>query len=518
MHNNYYFLRQLSAELGRSLRGFTVVSCFSQNKDELIIELNNRKQSFFIKSTLQPDLQCLSFPDTFHRARKNSIDLFPEIILQPVRGTRQFDNERSFALLLGDQYCLVFKMHGRQSNILLFIDNKIHAVFRNNFPADLTVELDSLDKTINWTVAAFRAHQYDLKLHYVTFGAPVWTYLEHLGFEKMDLDKRWSLLEETRKQLETPEYFLVPTKAGVRLLLLPSDKAKRTFTNPIEAVNEFFFLYQAQSGLEKERAALLSSVRGQLKQGRVFLEKTKARLAEVEADHHYQQWADLIMANIHQIAQGSKVITLENFHKPGEMTTVTLKKELSPQKNAEAFYRKARNRNIELSTLRETLARKEKELADLMSKEDAILQAADRKLLQPFVAAFSGQVKEKKRKEAIPYHEHRYEGFLILVGKSAACNDELTLHHTYKDDLWLHAKDVAGSHVVIKYQSGKPFPKGVIEYAASLAAFYSKRKNDSLCPVSVTPAKYVRKRKGDPPGAVVVQREDVMMVVPAKGN
>jgi predicted ribosome quality control (RQC) complex YloA/Tae2 family protein len=90
----------------------------------------------------------------------------------------------------------------------------------------------------------------------------------------------------------------------------------------------------------------------------------------------------------------------------------------------------------------------------------------------------------------------------------------LTLKLSHKDDLWLHAKDVSGSHVIIKYQSGKNFPKDVIERAAQLAAYNSKRKNESLCPVMVTAKKYVRKRKGDPAGAVVVEREEVIMVEP----
>ena len=104
--------------------------------------------------------------------------------------------------------------------------------------------------------------------------------------------------------------------------------------------------------------------------------------------------------------------------------------------------------------------------------------------------------------------------FRIWVGKDAASNDELTLKYAHKEDLWLHAKDVAGAHVIIKFQAGKKFPKDVVERAAELAAYNSKRKNDTLCPVAFTPKKFVRKRKGDPPGAVVVEREEVMMVVP----
>lgn len=73
---------------------------------------------------------------------------------------------------------------------------------------------------------------------------------------------------------------------------------------------------------------------------------------------------------------------------------------------------------------------------------------------------------------------------------------------------------MSGSHVVIRHKAGQTIPQTVIEKAAALAAFYSKRKTDSLCPVSVTEKKYVRKLKGSPAGAVMVDREKVIMVVP----
>jgi predicted ribosome quality control (RQC) complex YloA/Tae2 family protein len=104
--------------------------------------------------------------------------------------------------------------------------------------------------------------------------------------------------------------------------------------------------------------------------------------------------------------------------------------------------------------------------------------------------------------------------YKIWIGKNAQHNDTLTLKYSFKEDLWLHAKDVPGSHVLVKYQSGKKFPKEVIERAAQLAAYNSKRKTDSLCPVAFTPKKHVRKRKGDPAGAVVVEREEVILVEP----
>lgn len=518
MHNNYYFLRQLSAELEQRLRGFTVVSCFSQSKDELVLEFNDSRKSLFLKASFQPEFQCLSFPATFHRARKNSIDLFPELIMQPVNRVRQFSNERSFTILIGDGWNLIFKMHGRQGNVILVQGETVLALFRNNFPSDLSLRPASLDRTIDWSYDSFIAHQQDIKSHYITFGSPVWKYLDRQGYPEKSPEEQWSLVEEVRKKLEHPDYSIMDDQGTLRLTLLPAEKVLRQFTRPMEAITEFYSLYQSSNSFLREKTMLLSAVRGRLKQGLALLEKSRSRLGEVQNDHHYQAWADLLMANLHQVTPGSLFIELADFHQPDQKVNIKLRKDLSPQKNAEVFYRKAKNQSIELKTLAQTIARKEQELAVLKEQERQLESAVDRKSLEPYLKAYSAVEREKEKKQTLPYHEHEFGGFKILVGKNASANDALTLHHAYKEDLWLHAKDVAGSHVLIRHQSGKVFPKDVIEFAASLAAFHSKRKNESLCPVAVTQAKYVRKRKGDAPGMVIVQREDVLMVVPGKGK
>jgi predicted ribosome quality control (RQC) complex YloA/Tae2 family protein len=116
---------------------------------------------------------------------------------------------------------------------------------------------------------------------------------------------------------------------------------------------------------------------------------------------------------------------------------------------------------------------------------------------------------------AKPYYERRINDFVILIGKGAKQNDKMLQTSTWKEDLWLHVKDTSGSHVIIKHQAGNAFPRKIIEAAAQIAAYYSKRKTETLCPVIYTPRKFVRKRKGDPPGAVVVEKEKVILVEPA---
>jgi predicted ribosome quality control (RQC) complex YloA/Tae2 family protein len=174
VHNNFYFLRQITVALETIVRGTEVISCFSQSKDELVLEFYSKTRHLFLVASLQPELQCLSFPPKYNRARKNSIDLFPEIIGQSVLGVRQFTNERSLALRIGESMLLIFKMHGKQSNVILRGREGASTVFRHNLPADCDLDPETLDRDIDWSRETFEEKQDDLRSLYVTFGRPVW--------------------------------------------------------------------------------------------------------------------------------------------------------------------------------------------------------------------------------------------------------------------------------------------------------------------------------------------------------
>jgi hypothetical protein len=222
VHNNHYFLRQLCTELQREITGFTLVSCFSQNKDELILELNNEKKSFFIKASLLPALQCLSFPTGYRRARKNSVDLFHHLLMSKVTGIHAFSNERSLGLLLGIGNTLVFKMHGTQSNVIWFKDGAVQEIFRNNFPSDLELLQDQLERTIDWSFENFQTHHADLHALYFTFRKTIWQKLEEQHFNALGPADQWKLITNMRSYLEKPAYCLNEKEGVVSLSLFSS--------------------------------------------------------------------------------------------------------------------------------------------------------------------------------------------------------------------------------------------------------------------------------------------------------
>lgn len=512
MHNNYYLIKPLSEQLHTLLTGFSIVSCFSQNKDELVLEFNDSKTSFFIKASLQPSLCCLSFPSTFHRAKKNSIDLFDEIILKKVISVNSFSNERSFVIQLDDDWSLLFKMHGYQANVIALHQNKAVKIFKNQFSDDLTIQPEQLHRTIAHNKEIFEANLSDLSKHYITLGKEVISYLQMHFSQLTSLDEKWSFFQQTISALEKTVFRIIESKGKIQLTLLPSEKVISTHNTQIEALNEFYHLHTSTDSFQHEKHQLIKSYNDSLKRMESYIAKNQIKLNEIVNDKHYQVWADLVMAHMHQIKIGTDKITLENFYN-GQPEVIKLKKELNAQQNAEVFYRKAKNQQIEINQLSQSIETKKKEIEKIKALIDQITETPDLKSLRPFIKS-KPISKAQQESVSLPYHEFTFKGFRIWVGKNAEANDELTLKFAFKEDLWLHAKDVAGSHVLIKHQSGKPFPKDVIERAAELAAYNSKRKTDSLCPVAYTPKKFVRKRKGDPAGAVVVEKESVILVQP----
>lgn len=513
MHLNYYFLRQLSAGLRQTLPGYRLGSAFSQEKDELVLAFRRGQEEFFIKAILSPTFTALTFPPSFHRARANSASLFPEITGKAVLEVVQHANERSFHLVLEDDFALLFKMFGNRSNVVLFQGSQVLALFQNKFDKDRQLRLADMGRPLAPDREAFLSQPQAVASLYPTFGDLPARYLESLGYEQATTEQKWALLEQTRQLLENPQYYITRVEGKTRLSLLPLGEIRQTYTQPGEALQEFVRLYLTENYFEKHYQQVLQQLEKRLTGGRNFLEEVEYKMLELAYDASFAQTADLIMANLSLIPPRAREVEVYNFY-TNQQTVLKLPEKDSPQKYAEKLYKKNKNRQIELRFLSGRAEAKKEEIRKLQAQLSQLQGLHTSRELKQFIKDHEGTPVSKQEESFLPYRLFETGGFKILVGKGARQNDELTQKHSHKDDLWLHAKDVAGSHVVVKHQSGQPFPEAVIEKAAQLAAWYSKRKNDSMCPVLYTPKKYVRKPKGSVPGSVVVEREKVILVTP----
>jgi predicted ribosome quality control (RQC) complex YloA/Tae2 family protein len=212
------------------------------------------------------------------------------------------------------------------------------------------------------------------------------------------------------------------------------------------------------------------------------------------------------MANLHAITPLSKQVELFNFY-TNKNIVIKLKPDLSAAQNAAYYYRKAKNKSIELEQMEQKLLSMRNKLIHQTTLLEHVMLVNNAKQLKQY------QVKTKQQ-EVFPFKRFTYKDFEIWVGKNATNNDLLTQKYSHKNDMWLHAKDVSGSHTVIKHKAGKPFTKELIMYAAQVAAYYSKHKGNALAPVTYTLKKFVRKPKGAEPGQVIIDKEEVIMVEP----
>ena len=562
MQHNYYFLVQLSKILDTKLKGLPLVSCFSQNKDELLLGFANQEQCFYIKALLSSVLCCLSFPDGYNRSRKNSVDLFQAAMGYEVSAVRQFENERSFAIYLtppqantsihtstqGEETTkisqtdkiILFKMYGQRANILLLetenqVENEaaiyaVSEIFKSELEKDWEINIDNLDKKIAQNENTFK--QMGLQKTFPTFDKETLLFLttnSKKSIENIDYQD----IEKILPLLKHPTYYVFADNQSLHFSLFKpefasfekqiqgklANKVLLETQNPILALNEFYRAFTHTYYFETEKKEAIKKIETKLKQTENYVQKTEQKLLEFIASVSYNQMADIIMANLHSlpknVSREAKFVELFDFYN-NKPLKIKLKENMTPQKTAEVYYKKAKNQQKEIENLEKNLAQKQ-DLLTLLRKHLGNLQAIeDFKILRNYLKDNKLEEKEEQEKEVLQlFRRFQVEGFDVLIGRNSANNDLLTQRHAYKEDLWLHARDVAGSHVVIKYQAGKKFPISVIERAAQLAAYFSKRKNESLCPVIYTPKKFVRKLKGAAQGAVKIEREEVIMVQPS---
>lgn len=515
MHLNYHFLKYLAPALSETLTGNRIVSCFSQSKDELIIETSSEIGSLFIRAHLLPPQVYLSFPSQFHRAKRNSVDLFTDLIGDVILKCSVCRFERAFYFDLESGGKTVFKLHGNRSNVLLYPKGELlpSSIFRNEIREDRDLDWSSLNKNLDLSHNRFLELEGNASQFLHTLGTIPRAWLKERGYPEATLETKWNLMQDLLDLLDSPLFALTEKHGEVHLSLLPEKEAAKTFSDPIQASNELFHLALVLGNFEKEKNSILRSYQDQLKKTDSYIQKSSNKLEELRAAAPPSQLADVIMAHLYEFRDGKTEIELLNFY-TGQPVKVSLKPNQKPQHLAETLYRKSKNRQLELDQIAKTIAAKQVLKEELEQKIRALEEMSGFRDLKNYKKTHKEDKALTKDLSGLPFKVFEFEGFTIWVGKSAKDNDEMLRGFVHKDDLWLHARQVPGSHVVIRAKGMPKIPTHVLERAASLAAFYSKFKTETFAPVIHTEAKYVRKVKGSAPGSVIVDRENVVMVTP----
>ncbi len=235
-----------------------------------------------------------------------------------------------------------------------------------------------------------------------------------------------------------------------------------------------------------------------------------------------RQLGDIVTANIHKIVKGQTSVQVEDFYdEEMKVIDIPISPILSPQQNAAKFYKDyTRMKNAEKELTRQ-IEIGEQELQYLKSVLEELNRAGTEQELDEIKLELQsgGYLRQETGKKRIkagklpPLRFQSTDGFEIFVGRNNRQNEELTFKSARKDDIWLHASKVHGSHVIIAC-AGRPVPDDTVTQAAQLAAYYAETTGGQNIPVDVTPVRQVKKIPNGKPGMVIYHSYRTVIVNP----
>lgn len=265
-----------------------------------------------------------------------------------------------------------------------------------------------------------------------------------------------------------------------------------------------------------------------IKLDRLYHKQKKIEKELIDADNadEFKIKGELLTSYIYMIEKGMENIEVSNFYDENYSNIIiSLNKNLTPSENAQKYfkkYNKLKTAKVELTSQINICNEEIEYLENIMlgiENCDNLEELADIKdeLIRLGYAKAPYRYKVKKDNDVLtrPNEFISSDGFTILVGKNNKQNDFLTLRIADPEDIWMHTKNIPGSHVIIKC-AGKEVPDDTLYEAAMLAAFYSKGRMSSKVPVDYTMKKHVKKPSGSKPGMVIYETNNTIYVTPTE--
>jgi predicted ribosome quality control (RQC) complex YloA/Tae2 family protein len=309
--------------------------------------------------------------------------------------------------------------------------------------------------------------------------------------------------------------WLLHTSHGPQPYPIPLDGVSYQAADSLLSAMESTASAAPAEAAEDTAGVLLQRARRRLEGVERRIGSLAAELARVGEADRLRAQGDLLLAHLDWVEPGASSVVLPDFD--GGETEVALDPALRPHENAERLYDEARRRARAEARIPELLEQAERD----RERWSSGVEALERSEVPEWVegALKRSEQKEKRAKaqpaERLPYRLYRTSGGLeVRVGRTSKDNDRLTFAHCVPADVWLHARSVPGSHVVLRWTGEGAPPARDLEEAATLAAWYSKARTSGTVAVDWTRRKYVRKPRGAPPGRVTLIHAKTVFVEP----
>jgi predicted ribosome quality control (RQC) complex YloA/Tae2 family protein len=297
--------------------------------------------------------------------------------------------------------------------------------------------------------------------------------------------------------------------------------SKESFSTLSELLDRYYRNKAERDRTQQQANDLFSIIKNELDRNKKKLIKMQKELDQTAFADEFRVKGEVLTAYLHEVQKGQKTISLHNFYEDNAFIEIELDPQKSPSENAQYYfsrYQKLKNRKKHLTT---QLKRTKEEIQYLESVLHQLEIAAPsdifdiREELQQegYLKKKKQKGKAKTRKQSKPEQFEASDGTLILVGRNNLQNDQLTMRTANKNEWWLHAKDIPGSHVIIRSENPS---EETLEQAANLAAYYSKYRQSASVPVDAVQVKHIKKPNGAKPGYVIYEGQTTYFVTPTE--
>jgi predicted ribosome quality control (RQC) complex YloA/Tae2 family protein len=331
-------------------------------------------------------------------------------------------------------------------------------------------------------------------------------------------------VDELKREIGRDDFDLVLSPIELESL---SDRIALRFAGVVEAADAYFALMEERRRFFALKRKLRSHILSRLRQRRDLLNHLARDLDKFSNGELSQRYGELLLANIRQAVKTGGGFQVTDFYDEAQpLIEIPSAGIATPQEAAEHYFKMARKARRGFEKVSDRLPQVENEIAQLEKHLAELDACVDAGALNSLAAQLNMPAPEKKppqhakKEEKIP-GVRRYrssDGYEIMVGRAGADNDHLTFRVAKSYDLWFHAADYPGSHVVLRNPQRKPVPPRAITEAAQLAAKFSQARTLPRAAVNYCERKYVTKMKGFAPGQVRLSSFKTVMVEPGEAG
>lgn len=535
-----FFLHHMVEELRAELLNGRIQKINQPFDQELVLQIRSNRQSHRLLLSAHPVFGRIQLTETTFEnpAQPSTFIMVLRKYLQGavIESIEQIENDRIVEITvsnkneIGDdiQATLIIEIMGKHSNILLVdkSSNKVLEVikhigfsqnsYRTLLPGATYIAPPSTDALNPFTIKDGKLFEIlqtqeltakNLQSLFQGLGRDTAIELENLLTDDRLSKFREFFKQETNPCLTDKSFSCVPF----------STKIEGHFSSLSQLLDVFYKDKAERDRVKQQASELIRRVENELQKNRQKLKKQEKELQATENAEEFRQKGELLTTFLHQVPNDQDQVVLDNYY-TNQPITIALDKALTPNQNAQKYFKRYQKLKEAVKYLTDLIEETKATILYLESVETVLNQAGldeiaeiREELIQTGFIRRRQREKIQKRKKPEKYLASDGKT-IILVGRNNLQNEELTFKIARKEELWFHAKDIPGSHVVI---SGNLNPSDEVKTdAAELAAYYSKGRLSNLVQVDMIEVKKLNKPTGGKPGFVTYTGQKTLRVTP----